>query len=51
MTTQNEKPASMKDVEGAEKAIRKLLWRLRRLGIDPKRVLVYGKEARIEELL
>ena len=51
MVTQNEKPASMKDVEGAERAIRKLLWRLRRLNIDPKKVLVHGKEARIEEFL
>ena len=48
-----EEPKTMKDVRGAERAIRKLLWRLRRLGISPEKVLVYGKETQymIEELL
>jgi hypothetical protein len=48
-----EEPKTMKDVRGAERAIRKLLWRLKRLGISPEKVLVYGKETEymIEDLL
>jgi len=48
-----EEPRTMKDVRGAERAIRKLLWRLKRLGIAPEKVLVYGKETQylIEDLL
>lgn len=37
-------PADLTDLLGAERAVRKLLWRLKRLGIAPEKVFVHGKE-------
>jgi len=45
-------PKYVTHVLGAERGIRRLVWRLKRLGIDPKMVLVHGvDEGVIEELM